>query len=164
MVTLKPTRTSAAAAPVKPVTQLSVKARAASQTTAKKTVSPKPAGKKTSVAKAPDSKATFKKPAVKKPMVKKPLVKMPLSKVFESIKPEKAKKPKLVRDNFTIPKVEYVVLEALKQRATRLNRPVKKSELVRAGIKVLAAMHDTVFLATLELVPPIKTARSDSEN
>lgn len=71
----------------------------------------------------------------------------------------KAKKPKLVRDGFTIPKAEYVVLEALKLRASELKRPTKKSELLRAGIKALAAMDGAAFLAALEAVPAIKTGR-----
>ena len=76
--------------------------------------------------------------------------------------PEKAvkpKKPKLVRDSFTIPKAEYLVLDELKQRAAVLARPVKKSELLRAGIKALAAMADAAFLAALADVPAIKTGR-----
>lgn len=76
--------------------------------------------------------------------------------------PEKAakpKKPKLVRDSFTIPKAEYLVLDELKQRAAVLARPVKKSELLRAGIKALAAMSDAAFLAALADVPAIKTGR-----
>ncbi len=73
--------------------------------------------------------------------------------------PAKAKKPKLVRDGFTIPKAEYVVLEALKLRASELKRPTKKSELLRAGIKALAAMDGAAFLAALDAVPAIKTGR-----
>ncbi len=74
-------------------------------------------------------------------------------------KPAKAKKPKLVRDSFTIPKAEYAVLDELKQRATTLAHPIKKSELLRAGIKALAAMNDTGFLSALDQVPAIKTGR-----
>ncbi|MDP2449386.1 MAG: hypothetical protein Q8M93_17475 [Polaromonas sp.] len=74
-------------------------------------------------------------------------------------KPAKVKKPKLVRDSFTIPKAEYVVLDELKQRAAKLTQPVKKSELLRAGIKALAAMQDAAFLAALANVPTIKTGR-----
>ena len=74
-------------------------------------------------------------------------------------KPAKVKKPKLVRDSFTIPKPEYGVLDELKQRAAKLAHPVKKSELLRAGIKALAAMPDAAFLAALQAVPTIKTGR-----
>ena len=71
----------------------------------------------------------------------------------------KAKKQKLVRDSFTIPKAEYLVLDSLKQRAVKLTRPAKKSELLRAGIKALAALSDAAFLTALEQVPAIKTGR-----
>ncbi|MEO7129653.1 MAG: hypothetical protein ABI040_12450 [Rhodoferax sp.] len=74
-------------------------------------------------------------------------------------KPAKVKKPKLVRDSFTIPKAEYGVFDELKQRAAKLAHPVKKSELLRAGVKALAAMPDTGFLAALQAVPTIKTGR-----
>ena len=74
-------------------------------------------------------------------------------------KSDKAKKPKLVRDSFTIPKLEYQVLETLKQRAVQLAQPAKKSELLRAGIKALAALSDADFRAALAAVPAIKTGR-----
>ncbi len=77
----------------------------------------------------------------------------------ESEKPAKVKRPKLVRDSFTIPKTEYAVLDELKQRAGKLGRPSKKSELLRAGIKALAAMPGGAFLTALQSVPTIKTGR-----
>ena len=64
-----------------------------------------------------------------------------------------------MRDSFTIPKLEYLVLEELKARAVLLASPVKKTELLRAGIKALAAMADASFLAALKAVPVIKTGR-----
>jgi hypothetical protein len=77
----------------------------------------------------------------------------------KAVKPAKEKKPKLVRDSFTIPKDEYAVLDDLKQRAGKLSTQIKKSELLRAGIKALAAMPDADFLTALKLVPTIKTGR-----
>ena len=74
-------------------------------------------------------------------------------------KPVKLKKPKLVRDSFTMPKLEYNVLDELKQRAIKLLCPAKKSELMRAGIKALASMPDNLFLSALKAVPAIKTGR-----
>jgi hypothetical protein len=79
--------------------------------------------------------------------------------VSKPVKLEKVKKPKLIRDSFTIPKPEYVVLDALKERAGKLARSVKKSELLRAGIKAMASMSDAAFLAALAAVPTIKTGR-----
>jgi hypothetical protein len=74
-------------------------------------------------------------------------------------KVDKPRKPKLTRDSYTIPKDEYAVLEDLKQRAARLGRPSKKSEVLRAGIKALAGMTDTAFLASVGAVPAVKTGR-----
>jgi hypothetical protein len=74
-------------------------------------------------------------------------------------KPIKAKKVKLVRDSFTIPKPEYLILDNLKLRAADLKHPVKKSELLRAGIKALDAMTDVSLLAALKAVPMLKTGR-----
>jgi hypothetical protein len=74
-------------------------------------------------------------------------------------KVEKPKKPKLVRDSYTIPKAEYQAMEALKQRATALGQPPKKSEMLRAGIMALAGLSDAALLAALAAVPAIKTGR-----
>lgn len=74
-------------------------------------------------------------------------------------KPAKVKKPKLVRDSFTIPKDEYTALAGLKQRCAALDHPVKKSELLRAGIQALAALGDKALLAALKAVPSLKTGR-----
>ena len=68
-------------------------------------------------------------------------------------------KDKLVRDSFTIPKAEYLVLQSLKERATRLRRPAKKSELLRAGISSLHGLSDAAFLAVLRGVPSLKPGR-----
>lgn len=77
----------------------------------------------------------------------------------KAAKVERPKKPKLVRDSFTIPKSEYLLLDELKQRSAKLATAVKKSELLRAGIKALAAMPDSALLAALKAVPAIKTGR-----
>lgn len=100
------------------------------------------------------------KPAAKsaaKPAAK--AVKAPKAPAKTVTKPEKPRKPKLVRDSFTIPKTEYTVLDDLKQRATQLGHAAKKSEVLRAGIKALAALSDTALLAALKDVPAIKTGR-----
>jgi hypothetical protein len=80
-------------------------------------------------------------------------------KTAETANADKARKPKLVRDSFTIPKPEYAVIEALKLRAARLGHPAKKSEVLRAGIKALLAMSDEALLASLVAVPRVKTGR-----
>jgi hypothetical protein len=79
--------------------------------------------------------------------------------VAKGDKADKAKKPKLVRDSFTIPKNEFIVMEGLKLRAAKLGRPAKKSEVLRAGVMALAAMGDAAFLACVTGVPAVKTGR-----
>lgn len=112
-----------------------------------------------SAATKPAKKVEAKKaPAAKKAVAPKaPKAAAPV--VAKVSKDVKAKKPKLVRDSFTIPKAEYLVLDTLKERALKLSREVKKSELLRAGIKALAALSDTALLAALSAVPTIKTGR-----
>lgn len=80
-------------------------------------------------------------------------------KPVEADKQPKAKKPKLVRDSFTIPKDEYQVIDILKQRSAKLGQPMKKSELLRAGIKLLNRLDDTQFKQAVAAVPAIKTGR-----
>jgi hypothetical protein len=78
-------------------------------------------------------------------------------------KPAKAHKPKLVRDSFTMPKDEYQVIDALKRRALGLQKQVRKSELLRAGIQALAAMNDRSFLKAIAEVPTLKTGRPKAD-
>jgi len=105
------------------------------------------------VTKAPARPAAKKRPAAA-PSKTTPSV-VGAKEAAESAKP----KQKLVRDSFTIPKGEYAVLDALKQRAASLARPAKKSEILRAGIGALNAMADAAFLAALNAVPSLKTGR-----
>lgn len=83
----------------------------------------------------------------------------PPAKRAEPAKADKPRKLKILRDSFTIPKTEYAVLEALKQRAMNAGRPAKKSEVLRAGVKALAGMGDADFMAALGAVPAVKTGR-----
>jgi hypothetical protein len=73
------------------------------------------------------------------------------------------KKPKLVRDSFTIPKNEFAAIEAMKTRAIALGTSVKKSELLRAGLMALQALNDANFKAALAAVPTLKTGRPQAE-
>lgn len=68
-------------------------------------------------------------------------------------------KHKLVRDSFTIPKDEYNVLVGLKQRAGQLAHHARKSEILRAGVRLLTTLPDAKFLAALTAVPSLKTGR-----
>ena len=72
-------------------------------------------------------------------------------------------KAKLVRDSFTIPKDEYDVLAELKQRAHLLAHSPKKSEILRAGVRLLAGLGQEAFLKALKAIPSIKTGRPAAE-
>lgn len=72
---------------------------------------------------------------------------------------EKPKKMKLVRDSFCMPKDEYTRIDALKDRALGLSLAVKKSELLRAGLKALDGMSDAALKQALGAVPTLKTGR-----
>lgn len=136
-----------------------VKASVTKKPAAKSPAAKKPAAKKP-VAKKAGTAVTNK--AVTKTAAKKAPVKSAVTKTAQAVKTvklAKVKKPKLVRDSFTIPKDEYVVIDALKTRAGKLGQAVKKSELLRAGVKALAAMSDIQFKAALSNVPTIKTGR-----
>ncbi len=96
---------------------------------------------------------------VVKPAVTKTVAPVAVTKPQKVEKLEKAKKPKLVRDSFTMPKLEYAEIDLLKSRALKLGQASKKSELLRAGVKALTAMSDSAFLAALAAVPTLKTGR-----
>lgn len=149
---------AAAKAPVK-----SAPVKSASVKTSPK-VAPKPAAPKTAA--APVSKPATAKPVAAKPVAAKPAATQPVVSKPAAAKPStapvevlKVKKTKLVRDSFTMPKDEYAAIDSLKLRAGKLGQPVKKSELLRAGIKALTAMSDIAYKAALSNVPTIKTGR-----
>lgn len=66
---------------------------------------------------------------------------------------------KPVRDSFTMPPQDHALIAHIKERALRLEHPAKKSEVLRAGLKALAAMDDFALRAVLQSVPSLKTGR-----
>ena len=64
---------------------------------------------------SPVKKVASKKSTPVKTVSKKPV--KPVAQPAKVVKLEKIKKPKLVRDSFTIPKDEYAAIDSLKQRA-----------------------------------------------
>lgn len=116
------------------------------------------------ISKAVPNKTVAKKPLAKKVVkatvlkVKLPATKKPTVKVKSAAK-EKTQKVKMERDSFTMPKDEYAQLTILKARLTAMGQPAKKSELLRAGIKLLVAMSDNTLKTTMAKIPVIKTGR-----
>lgn len=82
----------------------------------------------------------------------------------QTVKSAKVKKPapvkhKLIRDSFTLPEQDYLLFATLKKRALASGVEVRKSELLRAGLAVLARAGDADFLKAVGLVERIKTGR-----
>ncbi len=71
----------------------------------------------------------------------------------------KGKKGKVVRDSFTMPAAEYARIAELKQACLALGVPVKKSELLRAGITTLSQLAAEDLKRTVLAVESIKTGR-----
>jgi hypothetical protein len=131
--------------------------KAAPKPAVSKVATPKAPAAKKPAAKAPATKRTASKAIVAKPAAAKPVAAKPTK--VEA----KSKKPKLVRDSFTIPKDEYAGIDTLKERSVALGRPAKKSELLRAGLMALLALSPNALHAALEAVPTIKTGRPKSD-
>ena len=131
--------------------------KAASKPAVSKVATPKAPAAKKPAAKAPATKRTAPQTTVAKPAAAKPVAAKPTK------AEAKPKKPKLVRDSFTIPKDEYAGIDTLKERSVALGRPAKKSELLRAGLMALLAMSPNALHAALEAVPTIKTGRPKSD-
>ena len=160
---------AASAAVVKAVPAKKVAAKKAVTVPAKKAVAAKPVkpakvaaepvvARPAKAAKAEKVDKTEKTEKIEK--AAKPVKPPKAAKPLKAEKPEKAVKPeKLVRDSFTIPRVEYTLLQDLKTRAATLGKPAKKSEVLRAGIQALKALNDAALLAVLAQVPVIKTGR-----
>ncbi|CAG9252280.1 hypothetical protein PUN4_180147 [Paraburkholderia unamae] len=72
----------------------------------------------------------------------------------EHVKPET-----VVRDTFTMPRNDYEQLAVLKQRCIEAGVAVKKSELVRAGLLLLASEPTKRLIAAVRAVEPVKTGR-----
>ena len=103
------------------------------------------------------------KPAISKPAVAKAIPKKVIKAEILKVEKEKTPKLKMERDSFTMPKLEYAQFYVLKERLVKLGQPVKKSELLRAGIMQLTAMTDVALKAAMSKVPAIKTGRPNKK-
>jgi hypothetical protein len=75
------------------------------------------------------------------------------------VKTKRAKKEKVVRDSFTMPKSDYEKIAALKQKCLEAGVSVKKSELLRAGLLLLESASFKRLLAAVSAVETVKTGR-----
>ena len=97
---------------------------------------------------------TTPKPAPKTTDAVRPAVRELLAEV-----PKKPKKAKVVRDSFTMPKSEYHLIDDLKQRFQALALTVRKSQLLRAGLRLLGRLDDAKLAAEIAQLEDVKSGR-----
>jgi hypothetical protein len=68
-------------------------------------------------------------------------------------------RPQLVRDSFTMPETEFGLIAALKAKALDTRRAAKKSELLRAGLRLLSGLEAKALVAALDQLEPVKIGR-----
>ncbi|WP_455204411.1 hypothetical protein [Kaarinaea lacus] len=71
---------------------------------------------------------------------------------------------KLIRDTFSMPDSDYRLIAKLMKRSPAQSARTTKSELVRAGIRVLNAMDDDDLEKVLTQVERLKTGRPAKDN
>ena len=94
------------------------------------------AAKKTATTKVPSVAKKTVKPVVK-PAARKPVNATP---ELAAKKPEKKPRVKVVRD-FSMPQAEYRKIADIKEACLKVGLQVKKSEVLRAGLKALGEMN-----------------------
>lgn len=130
--------------------------------------------KESSPPNSPAVKATADKSAAAKPAVAKPAAPAAAKPVAKAAKPaapraavseapgkakKEGKKPKLVRDSFTLPESDYALFASMKARCLAKGVEVKKSELLRAALRQLSGLEDPMLIAVMAQVERIKTGR-----
>jgi hypothetical protein len=66
---------------------------------------------------------------------------------------------KVIRDSFTMPQTDYDLISLLKMRSVKAGFEITKSEIIRAGLKILNQMKDDEFLDSLAQIEKVKTGR-----
>ena len=117
--------------------------------------SAKPEQKKPTPAK-PVAKTAAPKPAPK--AVAKPAAK-PAAKPVVQAKAAKPKASKVIRDSFTFPETDYRKISELKKACLGLGINAKKSEILRAGLHVLASLDKAKLKEVISKIEKIKTGR-----
>lgn len=74
-------------------------------------------------------------------------------------KSKKEPKVKIVRDSFTMPQSEYQKIAEIKETCLEAGLFVKKSEVLRAGLKALAKLNAAQLKRALAGLEKIKTGR-----
>jgi len=127
--------------------------------TAAKKSAPAKSAKPAAKSKATATKTAQKRPAAKAAPVKAaPLKAAPPAKAPKAAV-EKPKKPKLVRDSFTMPEAEYAVFAQLKKACVAAGFEIKKSELLRIGVALISKLDAKKLQAAQKALAPLKAGR-----
>jgi hypothetical protein len=76
---------------------------------------------------------------------------------------DKAKRPKMVRDSFTMPESEYKVLGEVKRACLKAGIEIKKSELLRIGVELIRQTEVDKLKSVLATLAPLKAGRPKKE-
>jgi len=117
------------------------------------------AAKPEAAVKSKSSSSSVKKPVKAKVTQEKPSAK---GKAVTAVK-EKIKKPKLVRDSFTMPEAEYAALGEVKKLCLKAGIEVKKSELLRIGVAHIRQLSLLDLKKSIASLVPLKAGRPKKE-
>jgi Arc/MetJ-type ribon-helix-helix transcriptional regulator len=71
---------------------------------------------------------------------------------------------RVLRDSFSLPASDYALIGTLRERALKAGVHANKSELVRAGLRMLLEMREDEFIRAVERIEKIKTGRPAYRN
>lgn len=74
-------------------------------------------------------------------------------------KPKPAPRVKVIRDSFTLPEPDYELIGKVKKECMKAGIDVNKSEIIRAGLKALAAMNQGQLREAIGEIERVKTGR-----
>jgi len=77
----------------------------------------------------------------------------------KAAKPARIRKPKLIRHKVTMPEIEYDQIAILKKRIASLGGNVKRSELMRGGLSLLADLGDAELALVMTAFGRLKSKR-----
>ena len=79
-----------------------------------------------------------------------------------TIKKSKIVKAKVIRDSFSFPEQDYLKISELKKTCLAAGIHVKKGEILRAGLHLLAKLNLAELKQAVEQVEKVKTGRPNS--
>ena len=126
---------------------------------------------KIATAKTTTASPAKKVPGVRKAVTKKEHVAAAVAKpakVTQEKQAKKIKQPgskiKAVRDNFSMPQSDYAKIDELKQLCLKDGLQVKKNQLLRAGLHVLAKMSAAQLKIVLSSLEKVSVKKADTAN